>query len=599
MKNCDKKKITGKIMKISGPVIVAKGMAGAKMYDVVEVAKAKLIGEIIELEDDKAVIQVYEETSGLMPGEIVSSTGGPLSVELGPGIIGSIYDGIQRPLEAIKKNCGIFIKRGEKPNAIDREKKWRFIPTVKLGDKVKAGDYLGTVRESESITCKIMAPQNVSGTVTKICEGDFRVDDIVAEIETDGRKKIGVTMLQVCPVRERRSYSKKFAPEEPLITGQRVIDTFYPVAKGGTAVIPGPFGAGKTVTLHQIAKWSDADIIVYVGCGERGNEMTNVLEELPKLVDKRTGRPLMERTVLIANTSNMPVAAREASIYTGISIAEYYRDMGYSVALIADSTSRWAEAMREISARLEEMPGEEGYPAYLSSRLSEFYERSGMVECLSGKRGSVTIMGAVSPQGGDFSEPVTQSTIRVTKCFWALDATLADMRHFPAVNWVKSYSLYVDRLSSWYKKRLGTDWAALRSELVRILKREAELKEIVQLVGMDALSYHEQLTMLAAKMIREDFLQQNANHKNDTYCTVEKQMKMVEAILKFYSEGEKLKKETADIRKIRALECIKKIAIMRYTDEKEFSREYENLMTEIPMEFAKLGRVEPIDKGIP
>ncbi|RLG14090.1 MAG: V-type ATP synthase subunit A [Candidatus Nanohalarchaeota archaeon] len=586
--NAKSKQIRGKIMKVAGPVVVAKEMAGAKMYNMVEVSDERLIGEVIELKGDKAVIQVYEETSGLKPGDVVVSTGRALSVELGPGIIGSIYDGIQRPLELIRKNSGIFIRRGERPDAIDKKRKWDFSGCVRKGDKVHAGSVVGTVRESEAIENRIMVPADVgSGVVRRIEDGKFCVDDVICEIESSGGAKKSITMCHVWPVREKRGYAKKFAPREPLVTGQRVIDMFYPVAKGGTAAIPGPFGAGKTVTLHQIAKWADADIIVYVGCGERGNEMTNVLEELPKLVDKNTGKPLMERTILIANTSNMPVAAREASIYTGVTIAEYYRDMGYCVALIADSTSRWAEAMREISSRLEEMPGEEGYPAYLSSRLSEFYERSGLVETLSGKMGSVSIIGAVSPQGGDFSEPVTQCTVRVTKCFWALDSKLADMRHFPAVNWNKSYSLYARVLSDWYKERLSDDWSHARAELVKILKKESELAEVVQLVGMDALPYSDQLTMLTAKIIREDFLQQDVFHKNDTYCSVDKQMKMMNVILKFYEAGNGV---PGDIKKIREMNCTRRIALFRYADEKKGDTEYKGIVKGIDDEFSKIGR---------
>ena len=587
MLNVKCNKIRGKIMKVAGPVVVAKEMAGAKMYNMVEVSDERLIGEVIELKGDKAIIQVYEETSGLKPGDVVVSTGRALSVELGPGIIGSIYDGIQRPLELIRKNSGIFIRRGERPDAIDKKRKWQFFGCVRKGDKVHAGSIVGMVRESGAIENRIMVPANVgSGVVRRIEDGKFCVDDVVCEVECANGVKRGITMCHVWPVREKRGYAKKFAPREPLVTGQRVVDMFYPIAKGGTAAIPGPFGAGKTVTLHQIAKWADADIIVYVGCGERGNEMTNVLEELPKLVDKNTGKPLMERTILIANTSNMPVAAREASIYTGVTIAEYYRDMGYCVALIADSTSRWAEAMREISSRLEEMPGEEGYPAYLSSRLSEFYERSGLVETLSGKMGSVSIIGAVSPQGGDFSEPVTQCTVRVTKCFWALDSKLADMRHFPAVNWNKSYSLYARVLSGWYKEKLSDDWSHARAELVKILKKESELAEVVQLVGMDALPYRDQLTMLAAKIIREDFLQQDVFHKNDTYCSIDKQMKMMNVILKFYDEGNKV---SGDIKKIREMDCARRIALLRYTDEENVDTEYKGIVKGIACEFSKIG----------
>ncbi len=516
----------GEIYRISGPLVVAEGLK-AKMYDVCKVGEDGLMGEVVGIRGDKILIQVYEDTSGIRPGEKVVNTGMPLSVELGPGMLGTIYDGIQRPLPALKEASGDFIGRGIEAPGLDRKKKWAFKPTVKKGDKVKGGDIIGVVKETELIAeHRILVPPNVSGTITEIYEGDFTVEDTIAVLDNGMELKL----YHKWPVRIPRPYVEKLPPEIPLITGQRILDTFFPVAKGGTAAIPGPFGSGKTVTQHQLAKWADAQIIVYIGCGERGNEMTEVLEEFPELKDPRTGRPLMERTILIANTSNMPVAAREASVYTGITIAEYFRDMGYDVAIQADSTSRWAEAMREISGRLEEMPGEEGYPAYLASRLAEFYERAGRVKTLSGHIGSVTVVGAVSPPGGDFSEPVTQNTLRIVKVFWALDAKLAARRHFPAINWLQSYSLYADVLRPWFEKNVAPDWGELRNWAMEVLQEEANLQEIVQLVGSDALPDAQRILLEVARMIREIFLIQYAYDPVDTYCPLEKQYDMLKGI---------------------------------------------------------------------
>jgi V/A-type H+-transporting ATPase subunit A len=532
MTNKEKK---GRIVRISGPVIEADGMRGSKMYDVVRVGEENLIGEIIRLNEDNAIIQVYEETVGLKPGEKVISTGMPLSVDLGPGLLTNIYDGIQRPLPAIFEKTGDFISRGVEAPAVDRKKKWHFKPSVKAGDKLTGCDVLGEVQETSIIAHKIIVPPDIYGKVLTIeKEGDYTVEHDIAIIANGGGDQ-KLQMLQRWPVRKPRPVSKKYDPTLPLITGQRIIDTFFPIAKGGTAAIPGGFGTGKTVMLHQLAKWSDAEVIVYVGCGERGNEMTDVLREFPELEDPKSGEPLMNRTVLIANTSNMPVAARDASVYTGITLAEYYRDMGYDVALMADSTSRLAEAMREISGRLEEMPGEEGYPAYLSSRLAEFYERAGRVKllCSKDKEGSVSVMGAVSPPGGDFSEPVAQNTLRIVKVFWALDADLADRRHFPSINWLKSYSLYLDQIQSWWKKEIGEHWLELRNKAMALLQKESELQEIVKLVGPDALPPRERGLLESARMIREDFLQQSAFHDVDTYCSGKKQYEMLRLILKF------------------------------------------------------------------
>ena len=529
--------MSGKIVKVSGPLVVATGLEDANMADVVRVGEQRLIGEILTMNGDSASIQVYEETSGLGPGAAVESTGSPLSVELGPGIIENIYDGIQRPLEVIMKQTGKnTLERGVEVPALDREKLWEFVPVAKPGDKVTGGDVLGTVQETAVVLHKIMVPPRLSGTVESIQAGKFNVTQTVAVLKKDDGSKVELTMTQKWPVRVGRPYKHKYPPKAPLLSGQRIVDTLFPVAKGGTAAIPGPFGSGKTVMQHQLAKWSDVDIVIYIGCGERGNEMTDVLREFPELQDPRTGESLMKRTVLIANTSDMPVAAREASIYTGITIAEYFRDMGYHVAVIADSTSRWAEALREMSGRLEEMPGEEGYPAYLSSRLAQFYERAGMVECLGSddeRRGSLTAVGAVSPPGGDLSEPVSQATMRIVKVFWALDASLAYRRHFPAINWLNSYSLYLDSLKPWFDEHLGKEFLQNRERAMNILQEEASLNEIVQLVGKDALSPNDQLTLETAKMLREDFLQQNSFMDIDNYSSYDRQEKLMAMILEY------------------------------------------------------------------
>ncbi|NLC69543.1 MAG: V-type ATP synthase subunit A [Clostridiaceae bacterium] len=532
---------TGRIVKVSGPLVVADGMKNVNLFDVVRVSEHRLIGEVIEMHGDRASIQVYEETAGLGPGEPVESTGFPLSVELGPGLIGNIYDGIQRPLTKIRDMIGSNIARGIEISAVDRDKKWYFKPTVKPGARVIPGDIIGVVQETMVVEHRIMVPRGIEGIVEGISEGAYTVEQPVARIRKDDGDVAEITMLQKWPVRRERPYREKLPPETPLVTGQRVIDTLFPLAKGGVAAVPGPFGSGKTVVQHQLAKWADAEIVVYIGCGERGNEMTDVLLEFPGLKDPRTGESLMNRTVLIANTSDMPVAAREASIYTGITIAEYFRDMGYNVALMADSTSRWAEALREMSGRLEEMPGEEGYPAYLASRLAQFYERAGRVICLGtdGRGGSITAIGAVSPPGGDFSEPVTQATLRIIKVFWGLDANLAYRRHFPAINWLTSYSLYLDKLNKWMEQNISRDWSALRADVMRLLQEEAELEEIVRLVGMDALSPGERLVLEAARSIREDYLHQNAFHEIDTYTSMKKQFEMLKLIMAFYYKGKK------------------------------------------------------------
>lgn len=578
----------GKIVKVSGPLIVAEGMGDSKINDVVRVSDKQLIGEIIELRGDLASIQVYEETGGLGPGENVYSTGAPLSVELAPGVIESIFDGIQRPLSKMRALSGDRIARGVSAPAIDHEKKWDFVPSVKKGDKVTAGNVLGTVQENVLVLHKIMVPFGVEGTVKEIKKGSFNIEETVAVVATaDGDRE--VCMLQKWPVRKGRPYAEKLAPRAPLVTGQRVIDTLFPIAKGGVAAVPGPFGSGKTVVQHQLAKWADADIIVYIGCGERGNEMTDVLNEFPELVDPHSGQPLMKRTVLIANTSDMPVAAREASIYTGITIAEYFRDMGYSVAIMADSTSRWAEALREMSGRLEEMPGEEGYPAYLSSRLAEFYERAGLVKVLGGNgaEGSITAIGAVSPPGGDLSEPVVQSTLRIVKVFWGLSASLAYKRHFPAVDWLASYSLYADRLADWYADNVGDEWLSLRSTAMRILQEEASLDEIVRLVGMDALSPDDRLTMETAKSIREDYLHQNAFHEVDTYSSLEKQEKMLGAILTFHRLAGDALDKNVDIEDIVDLPVREQIGRAKYIPEEE-SYKFDDLTAEIKKEIFSL-----------
>jgi V/A-type H+/Na+-transporting ATPase subunit A len=563
----------GRIVKVSGPLVVAENMTGAKMFDVVRVSDKRLIGEIIEVRGDRASIQVYEETGGLGPGEPVYTTGLPLSVELGPGLIESIYDGIQRPLDEIYHRVGARITRGVDVESLNRTKKWNFVPKANVGDEVIPGDILGTVQETTLVVHSIMVPPGVSGKVTFIHTGEATVVDTIAKLEKDG-KSTDVQMMQKWPVRKGRPYTDKLSPDEPLITGQRVIDMFFPVAKGGAACIPGPFGSGKTVTQHQLAKWADAEIIVYVGCGERGNEMTDVLNEFPELKDPKSGEPLMKRTVLIANTSDMPVAAREASIYTGITLAEYFRDMGYSVALMADSTSRWAEALREMSGRLEEMPGEEGYPAYLGSRVAEFYERAGKVTCLGsdGRIGALTAVGAVSPPGGDLSEPVSQNTLRIVKVFWGLDAALAYRRHFPAINWLLSYSLYTDTFDDFYRNTLGGEWVELRGEAMRILQEEAELEEIVRLVGVDALSQKERLTLETAKSIREDFLHQNSFHEVDTYASLQKQFKMIKLIMLFHHEAKRAAERGANLMDILNLAVRDQIARARYLPESNMAQ---------------------------
>ncbi|GAB6055000.1 ATP synthase subunit A [Methanobacterium alkalithermotolerans] len=572
----------GKIIKIAGPVIVADGMKGTQMYEMVKVGGDRLIGEIIELEGDTATIQVYEETAGLKPGEIVESTGGPLSVELGPGIIGSIFDGIQRPLEKIKIVAGDYIKRGVDVPSLPKDKKWTFKPLASAGDKVQGGDVIGEVQETSAVLQKIMVPPTISGTLKTIASpGEYTVTQDIAEVETEkGVEK--VQMMQKWPVRKGRPYKKKLDPDIPLITGQRAQDTFFPVAKGGTAAIPGPFGSGKTVTQQQLAKWADADIVVYVGCGERGNEMTEVLKEFPELEDPKTGKPLMDRTVLIANTSNMPVAAREACVYTGITIAEYFRDQGYDVALMADSTSRWAEAMREISGRLEEMPGEEGYPAYLASRLAQFYERAGRVTTVGTeeKVSSVSVVGAVSPPGGDLSEPVTQNTLRICKVFWALDASLADKRHFPSIDWLQSYSLYVDSVQGWWAN-VDAEWRSNRDLAMILLQKESELQEIVQLVGPDALPDKERITLETTRMIREDFLQQNAFHEVDTYCSPGKQYKMLQTIIMFQEKAIAALERGAASEDIINLQVKEDIGRMKFVPEAEFEAKVKEIQEKI------------------
>ena len=560
----------GKIVKVSGPLIVAENMADSKLFDVVRVGEKKLIGEIIELRSDKASIQVYEETSGLKPGDEVESTGAPLSVELAPGLIEGIFDGVQRPLEKVYQRYGDRIGRGINVDNIDHQKQWEFIPTASVGEKVAFGDVLGIVNETTIVKHKIMVPFGVEGTIKEIKSGNFNITETIAVIETASGDR-EVCMLQKWPVRKGRPYKSKMIPVMPMVTGQRVIDTLFPIAKGGVAAVPGPFGSGKTVVQHQLAKWADADIIVYIGCGERGNEMTDVLNEFPTLKDPKSGEPLMKRTVLIANTSDMPVAAREASIYTGITIAEYFRDMGYNVAIMADSTSRWAEALREMSGRLEEMPGEEGYPAYLSSRLAEFYERAGVVnvKCSSDRVGSVTAIGAVSPQGGDLSEPVSQATLRIVKVFWCLSASLAYKRHFPAIDWIMSYSLYADRLGDWYNENVSADFLRLRSFAMNVLQEESGLEEIVRLVGADALSESDRLTLETAKSIREDYLHQNAFHEVDTYTSLEKQYKILKLIYNFHRLSQDALSKDVDYADIINLEVREKIGRAKYIPENE------------------------------
>ncbi len=580
----------GKTVKVSGPLIIAEGMADSKMFDVVRVSDKGLIGEIIELRGDKASIQVYEETSGLGPGEEVVSTGEPLSAELAPGLISGIFDGIQRPLTTLYFKYGARISRGVSVNNLDREKKWRFVPVVKKGDQVSEGDVLGTVQETELIEHRILVPNGMSGQVLSIEEGDFTIEDTVAVLQTPVGKR-PVCMLRKWPVRRGRPYKEKLSPVNPMITGQRVIDTLFPIARGGVAAVPGPFGSGKTVVQHQLAKWADADIIVYVGCGERGNEMTDVLNEFPALKDPKTGEPIMKRTVLIANTSDMPVAAREASIYTGITIAEYFRDMGYNVAIMADSTSRWAEALREMSGRLEEMPGDEGYPAYLSSRLAEFYERAGIVKILGkeNKTGSVTAIGAVSPPGGDLSEPVSQATLRIVKVFWGLSASLAYKRHFPAIDWLISYSLYVDRMKDWYDANVGADFYRYRQFVATVLQEEAALDEIVRLVGVDALSSKDRLTMETAKIIREDYLHQNAFDEIDTYTSMKKQYLMLKLIYEFYSRASEAVENYADMNAILSCSCKDKIGRAKYIPETELS-EFDGILKTMATELKALSQ---------
>lgn len=555
----------GRIIKVSGPLVVAEGMDEANVYDVVHVSNNRLIGEIIEMRGDRASIQVYEETTGIGPGDPVYTTGEPLSVELGPGLLEAMFDGIQRPLEPLRAIAGDFLARGTEVKSLDREKKWYFKPTVKVGDKVEQGDVIGTVQETPVVLHKIMVPIGISGVVTEIKEGDFTVVDDICTL--DGKTKL--QMMQKWPVRKGRGFKRKLNPTIPLLTGQRVIDTFFPVAKGGTAAIPGPFGSGKTVVQHQLAKWADAEIVVYVGCGERGNEMTDVLMEFPEIKDPRTGESLMKRTVLIANTSNMPVAAREASIYTGITIAEYFRDMGYSVAIMADSTSRWAEALREMSGRLEEMPGDEGYPAYLASRAAEFYERAGKVVCYGSddREGAVTVIGAVSPPGGDISEPVSQATLRIVKVFWSLDYALSYKRHFPAINWLNSYSLYQSKIDEWMNQNVDPDFAANRAKAMNLLQDETGLLEIVRLVGRDSLSEEDQLKLEATKSIREDFLQQNAFHEVDTFCSLNKQNKMLKMILNFYDQGKRALEQGVYLKDILNMDVRNRIARAKYIAE--------------------------------
>ena len=582
--------VKGTIVKVSGPLIVASGMADVNMYDVVRVSEKHLIGEVIELRGDKASIQVYEETGGIGPGEPVESTGAPLSVELAPGLIESIYDGIQRPLNKIQELAGDRITRGIRVDSIDHERLWDFQPAAQIGDILKPGDILGTVQETEAVLHKIMVPPNVEGQLTWIHSGEANVVQTIAKLVTSKGETVELPMLQKWPVRIGRPYARKMAPAEPMITGQRVIDTLFPVAKGGVAAVPGPFGSGKTVVQHQLAKWADADIIVYVGCGERGNEMTDVLMEFPELKDPRTGLSLMKRTVLIANTSDMPVAAREASIYTGITIAEYFRDMGYKVAIMADSTSRWAEALREMSGRLEEMPGEEGYPAYLSSRLAEFYERAGSVVTLGseGREGAVTAIGAVSPPGGDISEPVSQATLRTVKVFWGLSAKLAYARHFPAIDWLTSYSLYLDRLEPWFNKEVDPDWTAMVQKVMNMLQEESELEEIVRLVGIDALSYKDRLTLEATRSIREDYLHQNAFHEVDTYTSPAKQAMLLRLIIGYYEKSLDALSKDASFNKLAALPVREDIGRFKYTEEDKCAERYEEITAKLNAEIREL-----------
>ena len=586
---------TGVIKKVAGPLVIAEGMRDANMFDVVRVSNQRLIGEIIEMHGDEASIQVYEETSGLGPGEPVESMEVPMSVELGPGLITSIYDGIQRPLDDIMKVSGNSLKRGVEVPSLKRNLKWEFVPTAKVGDEVETGDVIGTVQETVLVQQKIMVPYGVKGTIKEIKAGEFTVEEVVAVVETENGDR-ELTLMQKWPVRRGRPYKKKLPPKMPLVTGQRVIDTFFPIAKGGVAAVPGPFGSGKTVIQHQLAKWAEADIVVYIGCGERGNEMTDVLNEFPELKDPKTGQALMQRTVLIANTSDMPVAAREASIYTGITIAEYFRDMGYSVALMADSTSRWAEALREMSGRLEEMPGEEGYPAYLGSRLAQFYERAGHVISLGkdGREGALSVIGAVSPPGGDTSEPVSQATLRIVKVFWGLDSALAYKRHFPAINWLNSYSLYLDDMEKWFNGNVAEDWMEGRQKMMTLLQEEAELEEIVKMVGMDALSPTDRLKMEAARSIREDFLHQNSFHEVDTYTSLKKQHMMMRLVNAFYERSVAALGEGASLRKLISMPVREQIGRFKYVKEDALDAEFvkvdEELSAQIANAFVKYDR---------
>ena len=584
----------GTIKKVAGPLVIAEGMRDANMFDVVRVSEQRLIGEIIEIHGDQASVQVYEETSGLGPGEPVASTGAPLSVELGPGLIGSIFDGIQRPLEEIMKVSGNNLQRGVEIPALDHQKKWHFQPLKKAGDSVTGGDIIGTVQETPIVVHKILVPNGLMGTLRSIKEGDYNIDETVAVVDTPNGSSQNLTLLQKWPVRVGRPYKQKLSPDMPLVTGQRVIDTLFPIAKGGVAAVPGPFGSGKTVVQHQLAKWAEADIVVYIGCGERGNEMTDVLNEFPELKDPKTGFSLMERTVLIANTSDMPVAAREASIYTGITIAEYFRDMGYSVALMADSTSRWAEALREMSGRLEEMPGEEGYPAYLGSRLAQFYERAGRVVTIGseGREGALSVIGAVSPPGGDISEPVSQATLRIVKVFWSLDSDLAYKRHFPAVNWLTSYSLYVDTMEKWFNEHVNADWMNLRARLMRLLQEEAELNEIVQLVGMDALSAPDRLKLEASRSIREDFLHQDAFHEVDTYTPLQKQYTMMQLVLDYYDKAVEALGKGASIDDLVKLPVRERIGRFKYIQEQDMRAEYEAILKALSKQIEELSQKE-------
>ena len=580
----------GVIAKIAGPLVVADKMRGCEMYEVIKVGEEGLLGETIRLDGDFAYIQVYEDTTGLKPGEPVIRTKAPLSVELGPGILKNFYDGVQRPLEGIRNKVGDYVKRGVYVDALDRSKKWKFTPTLTAeeGKEIVGGDILGEVQETKVIKHKILVPPGLRGKLLELKEGEFTVNDPIARIQTDG-EDMELKLMQKWPVRKGRPYKEKLDPEVPLLTGQRINDTFFPIAKGGTGAIPGGFGTGKTVMQHQLARWADSQVIVYIGCGERGNEMTEVLEDFPKLIDPYSGETLMERSTLIANTSNMPVAAREASIYTGITLAEYYRDMGYDVAIQADSTSRWAEALREISGRLEEMPGEEGYPAYLATRLSDFYERAGRVKTLCSdseeRIGSVTVVGAVSPPGGDFSEPVTQNTLRVVGDFWALDSSLADRRHFPAISWLRSYSLYLDDLREWFAKSAAPDYMEQREEMMGLLQKEAELQEIVQLVGADALPPRERGTLEVARMIREDFLQQNAYHEIDSFCSLEKQYLMAKIVLQWYDGAMEAIESGIGIEKLERMQIKDAIVRMKYVPNEGFKEKYEQIMKDMKDEF--------------